>query len=281
MKLARFGSPGEERPALVDASGALRSLEGLVQDIYAADLAATIAGLRSVDPETLPPVAGSPRLGPCLAGTGKFVCIGLNYHDHAVEAGREIPTEPVVFMKATSSICGPDDPFEIPRGSAHCDWEAELGVIIGKTAKYIEEAEALSYVAGYCTVNDGSERHFQSHRQGQWTKGKSHDSFGPIGPWLVTADEIADPQRLRVTCEIDGKRYQDGNTADMIFSVSYIVAYLSQFMTLHPGDVIATGTPAGVGMGIKPVPIYLRPGQVIEVEVEGLGRQRHEVVATP
>ncbi|MEP6867475.1 MAG: fumarylacetoacetate hydrolase family protein [Novosphingobium sp.] len=278
MRIARFGSIGAERVALVDATGNLRDASDHVADICAANLDHALKVLSAIDPADLPVVPADARIGACIGGVGKFVCIGLNYHDHAREAGREIPTEPVIFMKATSAICGADDPFEIPRGASQCDWEVELGVIMGKRAKYVDQAAALDYVAGYCTINDGSERHFQSHRQGQWTKGKSHDSFGPIGPWFVTADDVPDPQALRVTCDVDGVRYQDGSTADMIFPVAEIVSYLSQFMTLMPGDIIATGTPAGVGLGVKPEPVYLRAGQVLEVEVEGLGRQRHMVV---
>ncbi|MEO5598653.1 MAG: fumarylacetoacetate hydrolase family protein [Novosphingobium sp.] len=278
MRIARFGPIGAERVALVDATGNLRDASDHVVDICAANLDHALKVLSAIDPADLPVVPADARIGACIGGVGKFVCIGLNYHDHAREAGREIPTEPVIFMKATSAICGADDPFEIPRGASQCDWEVELGVIMGKRAKYVDQAAALDYVAGYCTINDGSERHFQSHRQGQWTKGKSHDSFGPIGPWFVTADDVPDPQALRVTCDVDGVRYQDGSTADMIFPVAEIVSYLSQFMTLMPGDIIATGTPAGVGLGVKPEPVYLRAGQVLEVEVEGLGRQRHMVV---
>lgn len=278
MRIARVGLEGKERAAIMDLNGNLRDASTIVTDISASNLTSALHLLKTADVPSLPLLSPDIRIGPCVGGVGKFVCIGLNYHDHAKEAGREIPTEPVIFMKATSSICGPDDAFEIPRGASACDWEAELGVIIGKKAKYINADEALDYVAGYCAVNDGSERHFQSHRQGQWTKGKSHDTFGPIGPWLVTSDEIPDPQALRVTCDIDGKRFQDGSTADMIFPVREIVSYLSQFMTLHPGDIIATGTPAGVGLGTKPDPTYLKAGQIIEIEVEGLGRQRHLVV---
>lgn len=275
MKLLRVGAVGAEKPAILDDEGVLRDASDLVGDFSGGDLSDAIRNCLDADIASLPAIKGSPRIGPCVGGVGKFVCIGLNYFEHAKEAGRDIPTEPVIFMKATSAICGADDPFEIPRGAKKCDWEAELGVVIGSRTKYVSEEDALAHVAGYCVVNDGSERSFQSERQGQWTKGKSHDSFGPIGPWLVTRDEIPDPQALAITCEIDGKRYQTGTTADMIFSVAKIVSYLSEFMTLEPGDVIATGTPAGVGLGIKPKPVFLKPGQTIDIAIEGLGRQRH------
>ena len=231
-----------------------------------------------MDTETLPLVDGNPRLGACVGGVGKLVCIGLNYTDHAAEVGKAAPSEPVIFQKATTSICGPHDPIEIPRGAEQTDWEIELGVVIGTRAKYVTEADALDHVAGYLTINDISERHYQSEREGQWTKGKSHDSFAPLGPWLVTADEVADPLDLRLWCEVDGVMRQDGSTRTMIFSIAYLVAYLSQFMTLEPGDVIATGTPPGVGKGIKPEPVYLQPGQRLRCAVEGLGEQDHPVI---
>ncbi len=280
MKLLRFGDRGFEHPAVLDGDGRIRDLTGVVADIAPATLAPeTLQRLLSLDVQHLPVVEGRPRIGACVTGTGKFICIGLNYSDHAAETGKSVPSEPVVFMKATSAICGPNDAIEIPRGSEKTDWEVELGVVIGTRAKYVTEGEALSYVAGYCTVNDGSERAFQSERQGQWTKGKSHDTFGPIGPWLVTADEIQDPHNLKLWCEVDGKRYQDGSTATMVYKVPYLVSYLSQFMTLEPGDIIATGTPPGVGLGIKPNPIFLRAGQRVRLEVEGLGVQDHLTVA--
>jgi len=276
MKLVRYGNPGAERPGMVDASGAIRDLGAHVTDISGPELTpAVLAGLSALDPEALPKVEGTPRLGPCVAGVGKFICIGLNYSDHAAEAGLEVPAEPIVFMKATSAITGPTDGIEIPRGSKRTDWEVELGVVIGQRAKYVPESEALDHVLGYCTVNDVSERDFQMNRGGQWVKGKSHDSFGPIGPWLVTADEVADPQSLALWCEVNGKRYQDGSTSRMVFGVAKLISHLSEFMTLEPGDIIATGTPPGVGMGVKPEPVYLRPGDRVRLGVEGLGEQDH------
>ncbi|RMH48566.1 MAG: FAA hydrolase family protein [Alphaproteobacteria bacterium] len=276
MKLVRYGNPGAERPGMVDASGAIRDLGAHVTDISGPELTpAVLAGLSALDPEALPKVEGTPRLGPCVAGVGKFICIGLNYSDHAAEAGLEVPAEPIVFMKATSAITGPTDGIEIPRGSKRTDWEVELGVVIGRRAKYVPETEALDHVLGYCTVNDVSERDFQMNRGGQWVKGKSHDSFGPIGPWLVTADEVADPQSLALWCEVNGKRYQDGSTSRMVFGVAKLISHLSEFMTLEPGDIIATGTPPGVGMGVKPEPVYLRPGDRVRLGVEGLGEQDH------
>lgn len=279
MKLLRFGVAGQERPGLLDGNGRIRDLSGIVKDVSPATItSATLKRLAALDVSHLPFVEDTPRIGPCLNGVGKFICIGLNYSDHAAETGKAVPPEPVVFMKATSAICGPNDPIEIPRGSEKCDWEVELGVVMGSRAKYVGETEALSHVAGYCTVNDGSERAFQSERQGQWTKGKSHDTFGPIGPWLVTADEVPDPHNLKLWCEIDGTRYQDGTTATMVYKVPFLISYLSQFMTLEPGDIIATGTPPGVGLGIKPTPIFLRAGQRVRLEVEGLGVQDHMTV---
>jgi len=278
MKLLRYGPPGQETPGLLDAQGRLRSLAGHVPDIAGqALLPESLQRLRAIDPATLPEVAGTPRLGPCVAGTGKFICIGLNYSDHAAETGAEVPSEPIIFMKATSAIVGPNDTLEIPRGSLKTDWEVELGVVIGKPAKYVDEARALEHVAGYCVVHDVSERAFQIERQGQWTKGKSCDTFGPIGPWLVTPDEVADPQTLRLWLEVNGVRRQDGTTATMIYGVAHLVSYLSQFMSLQPGDIISTGTPPGVGMGLKP-PTYLKAGDVVRLGIEGLGEQRQSVV---
>ena len=278
MKLVRFGASGQEKPGCLDKKGTIRDLSSIASDLTGQTAPLFMDALQKNSPTDFPAVDADTRLGPCIAGSGKFVCIGLNYFNHAKEAGRDIPTEPVIFMKATSSICGANDDFELPIGSTRGDWEAELGIIIGKRAKNISEEDAIEHILGYCTVNDGSERAFQSQRQGQWTKGKSHDSFGPIGPWLVTRDDVPDPQNLRITCDIDGHRFQDGNTGDMIFSVKKIVSYLSEFMTLHPGDIIATGTPAGVGLGIKPNPVFLKEGQTIRIEVEGLGVQTHRVV---
>jgi 2,4-didehydro-3-deoxy-L-rhamnonate hydrolase len=233
--------------------------------------------LRALDPKTLPPVEGTPRIGPCVGGVGKFVCVGLNYSDHAAESGLPVPSEPVLFMKATSAICGPNDDVEIPRGSEKTDWEVELGIVIGKPAKYVSEADALSHVAGYCVVNDVSERAFQIERGGQWDKGKGCDTFGPIGPWLVTADEVPDPQGLHMWLEVDGHRYQDGSTRTMVFGVAHLVHYISQFMSLQPGDVISTGTPPGVGLGQKP-PVYLRAGQTMRLGIQGLGEQTQTTV---
>ena len=279
MKLLRYGPKGQEKPGLLDGEGKIRSLAGVVEDIAGPVLGpAGLARLREVEIAGLPVVEGTPRLGPCVGGIGKFVCIGLNYADHAAESGLKVPPEPVVFMKATSAVVGPDDPVEIPRGSEKTDWEVELGVVIGSPAKYITEAQALDHVAGYCVVNDVSERAFQAERSGQWTKGKSHDTFGPIGPWLVTRDEVADPQSLAMWLEVDGHRYQDGSTRTMVYQVPFLISYLSQFFSLQPGDVISTGTPPGVGMGQKP-PVYLRPGQMIRLGIEGLGVQTQTTVA--
>ncbi|WP_377806126.1 fumarylacetoacetate hydrolase family protein [Azospirillum sp. A29] len=279
MKLLRHGPRGAEKPGLLDAQGRIRDLSAHVGDIAGRWLLPEgLAEIAALPVDSLPLVDASTRLGPCVAGTGKFVCIGLNYSDHAAETGATVPSEPVIFMKATSTIQGPDDPVEIPRGSTKTDWEVELGVVIGKTAKYVSEAEALDHVAGYCVVNDLSEREFQIERQGQWTKGKSCDTFGPIGPWLVTKDEVPDPQALDMWLEVNGHRYQNGSTRTMVYGVAHIVSYLSQFMSLHPGDVISTGTPPGVGLGLKP-PTYLKPGDRIELEIQGLGRQRQQVYA--
>lgn len=279
MKLLRHGPVGEERPALLDSDGTIRDLSGIIPDVngtsVAPDVLRKIAGL---DLKKLPVVSKVDRIGPCLTGVGKFICIGLNYIDHARETGNPAPVEPVVFMKATSAIVGPNDNIVQPRGSKKLDWEVELGVVIGTKAKYVSEARALDHVAGYFLANDVSERALQSEGTGQWTKGKSCDTFGPIGPWLVTSDEVPNPQALRLWLEVDGVRRQNGTTANMIFSVAQIVSYLSGLMTLHPGDVIITGTPAGVAQGMKP-PAYLRPGQIITLGIEGLGEQRQTVVA--
>ncbi len=272
MRFVRYGEFGAEKPGVLDAQGRLRDLSAVIPDLAGA----VIADLPRVDPETLPLVPGSPRLGAPVGQVGKFIGIGLNYADHAAEAGMEPPAMPIVFMKATSSICGPHDPVYLPRGAQKGDWEVELGVVIGKRAKYVSEADALSHVAGYCVVNDVSERAFQMERVGQWTKGKSADTFGPIGPWLVTPDEAGDPQTLDLTLDLNGQRVQTGNTATMIFTVAQIIAHLSEMMTLHPGDVIATGTPPGVGMGMKPQR-FLRAGDVMELSIAGLGQQRQEV----
>lgn len=278
MKLLRFGPVGQEKPGLVDRHGRLRDLSGVVADIAGEVLLDdSLAALRAVDPDTLPMVEGEPRIGACVGRIGKFICVGLNYADHARETGKEPPAEPILFMKATSAVCGPNDDIEIPQGSTKTDWEVELGIVIGKRAKYVREADAIEHVAGYCTVNDVSERAFQSERGGQWTKGKSHDSFGPIGPWLVTRDEIADPQALDLWLEVDGTRRQHGSTRTMIFGVAELVAYISQFMTLEPGDIIATGTPPGVGLGQKP-PIFLKPGQTVRLGVQGLGSQTQKTI---
>jgi 2-keto-4-pentenoate hydratase/2-oxohepta-3-ene-1,7-dioic acid hydratase in catechol pathway len=274
MKLLRYGAPGTEKPAMLDADGQIRDLSGHVADIGGKDIdPAALAALAKLDPASLPLVAGSPRIGPCVTGTGKFICIGLNYADHAAESGMAVPPEPVVFMKATSAIVGPNDDLLIPRGSEKTDWEVELGVVIGKTAKYVSEADALDYVAGYCTVHDVSERAFQIERSGQWTKGKSCDTFGPIGPWLVTKDEVADPQNLGLWLKVNGETVQNGTTKTMVYGAAFLVSYLSQFMSLHPGDIISTGTPPGVGMGMKP-PRYLKAGDVVELGIEGLGSQK-------
>jgi 2-keto-4-pentenoate hydratase/2-oxohepta-3-ene-1,7-dioic acid hydratase in catechol pathway len=278
MKLLRYGNPGQEKPGLLH-DGQIRDLSGHISDI-AGDvlLPAGLDRLRALDPASLPLVPGSPRLGPCVGHVGKFLCIGLNYSDHAAESGMAVPTEPIVFMKASSAIVGPNDDIEIPKGSAKTDWEVELGVVIGRKAKHVSEADALSHVAGYCVVHDVSERAFQLERAGQWVKGKSCDTFGPIGPWLVTSDEVPDPQNLPLWLEVDGKRYQNGTTKTMVFGVARLVSYLSDFMSLLPGDIISTGTPPGVGMGQKP-PIFLRAGQRIRLGVDGLGEQQQRTVA--
>ncbi|MGA1599110.1 MAG: fumarylacetoacetate hydrolase family protein [bacterium] len=280
MKLVRYGASGQEKPGMLDSNGTLRDLSGVVDDIHGDTLLPeSLQKLAGLDPASLPAVSGSPRMGACVNGVGKFICIGLNYADHAAESGMQVPPEPVIFFKATSAICGPDDDIVIPRGSEKTDWEVELGVVIGKAAKYVDEASALEHVAGYCVINDVSERAFQLERAGQWVKGKSCDTFGPIGPWLVTRDEVPDPQELAMWLEVDGKRYQDGSTKTMVYGVAHLVSYLSQFFTLQPGDVISTGTPPGVGMGQKPEPIYLRAGQAMSLGIEGLGTQTQRTVA--
>jgi 2-keto-4-pentenoate hydratase/2-oxohepta-3-ene-1,7-dioic acid hydratase in catechol pathway len=274
MKLLRYGEAGRERPGVLDSAGRIRDLSGHVPDIAGSALSPdSLATLASIDLESLPLVQGNPRIGPCVAGTGKFICIGLNYSDHAAETNATVPPEPIIFMKATSAIVGPDDDIVIPRGSLKTDWEVELGVVIGRKAKYVTEAEALDYVAGYCVINDVSERAFQAERHGQWTKGKSCDTFGPIGPWLVTKDEVADPQNLPMWLTLNGETMQNGSTKTMVYGVAFLVSYLSQFMSLLPGDIISTGTPPGVGLGMKP-PRFLKPGEVIELGIEGLGKQR-------
>jgi ureidoglycolate lyase len=280
MKLLRFGEAGAEKPGLLALDGTLRDLSGHVADISGAALSdAGLEQLRAVDPDSLPVVEGNPRLGPCVGSIGKYMCIGLNYSDHAAESGLPIPEHPILFMKANSAISGPNDAVVMPRGSTKTDWEIELGVVIGTRAKYVSEADALNHVAGYCIANDVSERDFQLHLTGQWTKGKSCDTFGPTGPWLVTRDEVPDPQALSMYLDVNGQRMQTGNTGTMIFSVAQIISHLSQLFTLHPGDVISTGTPPGVGMGIKPEPIYLKAGDVMELGIDGLGRQRQVVRA--
>jgi 2-keto-4-pentenoate hydratase/2-oxohepta-3-ene-1,7-dioic acid hydratase in catechol pathway len=279
LKLLRYGPKGQERPGLLDAEGRIRDLSDHVKDIAGATLLDdTLDRLRKLDIQRLPIVQTAQRLGPCVGSVGKFICIGLNYADHAAESNLPIPKEPILFLKANSAICGPDDDVEIPRKSVKTDWEVELGVVIGEPAKYITEAEAMKHVAGYCVINDVSEREFQTERGGQWDKGKGCDTFGPIGPWLVTKDEIKDPNNLDMWLEVDGKRYQNGNTRTMIFNVPKVVSYLSHFMSLQPGDVISTGTPPGVGMGQKPNPIYLKAGQVMKLGIAGLGEQTQKTV---
>lgn len=277
MKLVRFGARGAEKPGMIDTNGALRDLSAHVRDI-AGSVLADLPALAKLDPATLPLVSGNPRLGACVGETGKFMCIGLNYSDHAAESGMPVPPEPVLFMKATSAICGPNDPIIVPRGALKTDWEVELGVVIGRAAKYVGESEALNHVAGYCVVNDVSERAFQTERSGQWTKGKSCDNFGQTGPWLVTKDEIADPQNLSMWLKVNGETRQNGSTGTMVYGVAFLVAYLSQFFTLYPGDIISTGTPPGVGLGMKP-PQFLKVGDVVELGINGLGQQRQDVVA--
>ncbi|MFJ1311242.1 fumarylacetoacetate hydrolase family protein [Agrobacterium sp. P15N1-A] len=278
MKLMRVGQSGQEKPAILDAEGKVRDLSAHVKDIGGEAISPEgLKKIAAIDLGTLP-VLNEERIGACVAGTGKFICIGLNFSDHAAETGATVPPEPVIFMKATSAIVGPNDNVTIPRGSEKTDWEVELGVVIGKTAKYVSEADALDYVAGYCVSHDVSERAFQTERAGQWTKGKSCDTFGPIGPWLVTKDEITDPQNLGMWLKVNGQTMQDGSSKTMVYGVAHVVSYLSQFMSLHPGDVISTGTPPGVGMGLKP-PRYLKAGDVVELGIEGLGSQKQTFVA--
>lgn len=272
MKLVRYGARGAEKPGLIDAQGRLRDLSAHIRDI-AGPVLADLSPLAALDPATLPLVEGNPRLGACVGNVGKFICIGLNYSDHAAESGMAVPPEPVIFAKYTSAICGPNDPILIPRGSEKTDWEVELGFVIGKTAKYVTEAEAMAHVAGYFVVNDVSERAYQTERSGQWSKGKSSDNFGPTGPWLVTADEVPEPNNLNMWLKVNGETMQSGSTATMVYQVPFLVSYLSQFFTLHPGDIISTGTPPGVGMGMKP-PRYLKAGDVVELGIDGLGSQR-------
>jgi 2,4-didehydro-3-deoxy-L-rhamnonate hydrolase len=278
MKFVRYGNAGAEKPGLIDAEGKVRDLSAHLADLSGAALdPANLTRLAAIDPASLPLAPGNPRLGSCVGRPGNFIAVGLNYADHAAESNLPVPKEPVLFNKAPSCIVGPNDDVVIPRGSEKTDWEVELAVVIGKRASYIEEKDALSHVAGYCVCNDVSERHFQTERGGQWDKGKGCDTFGPIGPWLVTKDEVADPQNLKMWLEVDGHRYQDGSTKTMIFSVAHCVSYVSQFMSLQPGDIITTGTPPGVGMGIKPEPVWLKPGQTMRLGVEGLGEQQQSV----
>jgi len=277
MKLVRYGKAGQEKPAILDDEGQLRDLSAIVPDINGETLHHNLDKIRAAVTASLPVVEGNPRLGACVGGVGKFMCIGLNYSDHAAETGAAIPEHPILFMKASSAIVGANDRVMLPRGSTHTDWEVELGVVIGKPCKYVSVEEALDYVAGYFVSNDVSERHYQTQLTGQWTKGKSCDTFGPIGPWLVTADEVADPQNLKLGLNVNGKVMQDGHTSKMIFTVAECISHLSHLFTLHPGDVISTGTPPGVGMGIKPEPVYLKEGDVMDVWIEGLGEQRQQV----
>ncbi len=276
MKFVRFGAPGAERPGVIDAKGHIRDLSDMMSDLGGPNL----ARLARVNPEALPVVSGAPRLGAPVADVGKILCIGLNYSDHAAELGISPPSEPVLFLKATSALSGPNDAIVMPRGSEKTDWELELGIVIGRTAKYVSEEHALSHVAGYCIFNDVSERTLQLEREGQWTKGKSCDSFAPVGPWLVTPDEVGNPQKLSMELTVNGEKMQSGSTSTMVFPVAHIISYLSALMTLHPGDIIATGTPPGVGHGMKP-PRYLKAGDVVESTIEGLGRQRQTVMADP
>lgn len=280
MKLLRYGPAGAEKPGMLDADGNIRCLSGIVRDIDGWALSdAALGMIASVNPTSLPLVEGNPRLGPCVARPINYICIGLNYADHAAEAGMPVPKEPIIFLKSLGAFSGPNDDVIQPRGAHKLDWEVELGIVIGKTARYVPENSALAYVAGYCVCNDVSEREFQIERAGTWDKGKGCDTFGPTGPWMVTKDEVPDPQALPLWTEVNGKRMQDGSTATMIFGVVKLVSYVSHFITLHPGDVIATGTPPGVGQGIKPEPIFLKPGDVMRLGVEGLGIQTQRVVA--
>ena len=278
MKLVRYGAFGAEKPGMIDNDGTLRDLSAHVSDINGYMLSdASIAKLRDIDPAKLPEVSGNPRIGACVGNIGKFLCIGLNYSDHAAETGADIPQHPILFFKANSAVVGPNDDVVMPRGSTHTDWEVELGVVIGTKAKYVSKENALDHVAGYCVINDVSERHFQTQLTGQWTKGKSCDTFGPTGPWLVTRDEVEDVQNLAMSLDVNGKRMQTGNTSTMIFTVAEIIEHLSGLMTLHPGDVITTGTPPGVAMGMKPTPVYLKKGDVMSLTIEGLGTQTQNV----
>jgi ureidoglycolate lyase len=280
MKLLRVGAKGAEKPAILAQDGSIRDLSGIVSDIGGKTLTPEcLQKIRSTDIEMLPRLSADDRIGPCVANVGKFICIGLNYADHAAETGAAIPEEPIIFMKATSAIIGPNDDVIIPKNALKPDWEVELGIVIGQEARYVEEADAFDHVAGYCLINDVSERHFQTERGGTWDKGKGSDTFGPIGPWVVTRDEVADPQNLKMWLEIDGHRYQDGSTTTMIFGIAKIVSYVSHFMSLQPGDIISTGTPPGVGMGIKPNPVWLQPGNVMRLGIEGLGEQQQNVKA--
>ncbi|CUI95040.1 fumarylacetoacetate hydrolase family protein [Achromobacter kerstersii] len=280
MKLMRYGAKGAEKPGLIDMQGNVRDLSGVLPDITADTLAgARLAELRALDPASLPLVANPGRVAPPWRGMGKFICIGLNYADHAAESGLAVPAEPVIFMKPTSAVVGPNDPVVLPQDSVKTDWEVELGVVIGERARYVSEADAMKHVAGYCIVNDVSEREFQIERGGTWDKGKGCDTFGPIGPWLATADEIPNPQDLEMWLEVNGKRFQNGSTRTMVFGVAQLVAYVSRFMTLYPGDLISTGTPPGVGMGQKPAPVYLKAGDEMKLGIAGLGEQRQRVHA--
>lgn len=280
MKLLRVGSKGSEKPAILAEDGSIRDLSGIVSEIGGETLTPDgLEMIRAVDIASLPKLDDGQRIGPCVANVGKFICIGLNYADHAAETGAAIPEEPIIFMKATSAIIGPNDDVIIPKNSIKPDWEVELGIVIGKEARYVEEADALNHVAGYCLINDVSERHFQTERGGTWDKGKGADTFGPIGPWMVTRDEVPDPQNLKMWLDVDGHRYQDGSTTTMIFGVAHLVSYVSHFMSLQPGDIISTGTPPGVGMGIKPNPVWLKPGNIMRLGIEGLGEQRQNVTA--
>ena len=279
MKLLRYGEKGQEKPGLLDAQGNIRDLSAHIADVAGKALEpASLEALSKIDPASLPLVNGSPRIGACVGQVGKFICIGLNYADHAAESGLAVPSEPVVFNKWTSAICGPNDDVEIPRGSVKTDWEVELGVVIGKGGRYIGESNALDHVAGYCVINDVSEREWQLERGGTWDTGKGFDTFGPIGPWLVTRDEIRDPHHLKLWLEVDGQRYQNGNTNTMVFQIPALIAYLSRCMSLQPGDVISTGTPPGVGLGVKPEPVFLRAGQQMRLGIEGLGEQQQRTV---
>jgi ureidoglycolate lyase len=280
MKLLRVGAKGLEKPAILHTDGTYRDLSAIVPELRGLVLTPEgLSRIRAVDPASLPILDRNQRIGPCVDRVGKFICVGLNYADHAAESGMQVPPEPVLFMKATSAIIGPNDDVIVPKNSTKCDWEVELGIVIGKEARYVEEADSMGHIAGYCVVNDLSERAFQQERSGQWTKGKSADTFGPIGPWLVTPDEIPDPQNLSMFLEVNGHRYQNGSTRTMVYGVRFLVSYISQFMSLQPGDIISTGTPPGVGQGIKPNPIFLHGGETIHLGIDGLGEQRQNVKA--